>query len=94
LARFSFLSSTHFSMAAMGLESDRIDATLQAAHEVPSNRKPLARWSATSASVLSLGGKAATMKQNRVSIGSRIGGGNGHLVGSRQGAPATADDMS
>ena len=34
LARFSFLSSKHFSLAAMGLESDRIDATLQAAHEV------------------------------------------------------------
>ena len=34
LGRFSFLSSTHFSLAAMGFESDRIDATLQAAREV------------------------------------------------------------
>jgi hypothetical protein len=64
LARFSFLSSTHFSLAAMGLESDRIDATLQAAHEVHRTANH-SRWSATSASVLSLGGKAARMKQNR-----------------------------
>jgi len=34
LTRFSFLSSTHFSLAAMGFESDRIDATVQAAREV------------------------------------------------------------
>jgi tetratricopeptide (TPR) repeat protein len=34
LTRFSFLSSTHFSLAAMGFESDRIDATLQVAREV------------------------------------------------------------
>ncbi len=34
LARFAFLSSSHFLLAGMGLRKDRIDATLHAAREV------------------------------------------------------------
>ena len=137
LARFSFLSSSHFLLAGMGVKQDGIDATLHAAREVHQTatirgERGNVAWlehllgdlamRSDPVDTLTAAGHYRRRRRNcgrarhattrdgvqvrarsrrsagwprerspiRVSIGTRIGGGNGDLASSRKGAPTTS----